>query len=47
MRESENTFKSVSASKQRSASADDSGQPGSASWISVRSESMLRLLAYN
>lgn len=36
-------FKSVSSSKQRSLSGDDGGQPGSASWISARSESMLHI----
>lgn len=38
MRESENMLKTAPGSKQRSLNADDSGQPGSASWISIRSE---------
>jgi len=37
-------FKSVPGSKQRGMSVDDGGQPGSASWISLRSESMLRII---
>lgn len=42
MRESENMFKSVPGSKHRSPSVDDGGgQPGSASWISVRSEKIM------
>jgi len=41
MRESENMFKSGPGSKQRSMNIDDGGQPGSASWISIRSESTL------
>lgn len=40
-------FKSVPGSKHRSPSVDDGGQPGSASWISVRSESMLPTLPYS
>jgi hypothetical protein len=41
-------FKSVPGSKHRSPSVDDGGgQPGSASWISVRSESMLHTLPYS
>lgn len=41
MREAENIFKSVPGSSQRRLSIDDGGQAGSASWISIRSESML------
>lgn len=37
-------FKSGPGSKQRSMTADDGGQPGSASWISMHSESMLRII---
>lgn len=44
MRESENMLKTAPGSKQRSLNADDSGQPGSASWISIRSESTLRFI---